>query len=422
MLFLYNLGVRLYGLAIWLMSGFQSKASAWRKGRQQWRQQLRQFRASVPSNRPILWLHAASLGEFEQGRPIIEAFKTRFPDYLIVLTFFSPSGYSIRKNYELADYVAYLPLDTPANSRDWLDILQPQLVVFVKYEFWYHFLTQLHNRRTPTLLISAVFRPEQIFFRWYGGLFRTILHCFDHIFVQDDRSFQLLHRFGYTKIASAGDTRVDRVQKIAAQAKAFPVIKQFVGEAPVLIAGSTWPEDEAILVDYLNTTAPPNWRFIIAPHEIQQEKIQQLEQQLPVVSCRYSQAQKTGYPTDCRVLIIDNIGMLSSLYRYGRIAYIGGGFGKGIHNTLEPVAFALPVIFGPKYHKFTEAVNLIATGGAFSIEDAKAFRSIMDQLTKEVPYQATATAAQNFIQKNQGATQLIMEHIANSIHKELENS
>nr|HQU60794.1 glycosyltransferase N-terminal domain-containing protein [Saprospiraceae bacterium] len=312
-------------------------------------------------------------------------------------------GYEVRKNYSSADYVVYLPLDTPANARDFMAIWQPALAVFVKYEFWYFHLKALQQRGIPVFLVSALFRPGQLFFKPYGGPFRQLPGWFHHIFVQNESSGALLRAQGLRNFSVAGDTRIDRVLQIAVNAPAFPVIAAFKGDAPLLVAGSTWPEDEALLVPFLNDHLPKGWKAIIAPHQISDSHIQGLAKRLQGRVVRYSEATTSNLP-EARILLIDNVGMLSALYQYGRLAYIGGGFGAGIHNTLEPIAFGLPVFFGPKYDKFEEARYLVQSGGGFSIRNLQELKAAFDQLIPETPYLAASEKARQYVLENQGAS------------------
>ena len=433
MVWLYNFAIRLYALAIFLASFFNKKAKLWIEGRKGIFEQLEaellganairgakseERENSNPnfqlptSNQKVIWIHVASLGEFEQGRPIIEKLKEKYPIYKILLTFFSPSGFEIRKNYELADYVFYLPLDTQKNARRFIETINPKLVIFVKYEFWYHFLNTLQTKGIPTILVSAIFRPSQLFFKWYGGLFKKILAGFEHIFIQNEASFELLKMHNYQKITLAGDTRIDRVADIATHAKRFEIIEKFAEDNQILLCGSTWPPDEAVLIDFIKRAG--DWKFVIAPHEVAENNIFRLQKLFPENSIRYSKADVNSVKNH-QVLIIDNIGMLSSIYRYGKVAFIGGGFGKGIHNTLEPIAFGLPVIFGPKYKKFDEATTLVEKGGSFSISNSKQFNDIMSKMEDDPFYKNASQKAQNYIAENRGATDKIIEHISTII-------
>jgi 3-deoxy-D-manno-octulosonic-acid transferase len=381
--------------------------------------------AGRPSGQPFskcdLWMHVSSLGEFEQGRPLLEKLRSDYPDLKILLTFFSPSGYEVRKNYAVADQIAYLPFDTAANARRFLAQAQPRLAIFVKYDFWYFFLRELKATGISTLLISAIFRKEQPFFRWFGGLHREMLACFRHIFVQDEASQQLLRQAGFRASTVTGDTRIDRVAQLAASAKNFPLVEKFIaGDLPVMVAGSTWPPDVDVLAPFISSAEGGNWKFILAPHEIGEQHLRRIESKLAgIPSVRYSQLTATA-EADARVLLIDNIGMLASLYRYGRLAYIGGGFGAGIHNTLEPIAFGLPVIFGPRYSKFAEARWLVAEGGGFSVRDRAEFQKVMHTLQQEEPWYSASAKAKSYILQNLGATARIFEYLAAEIFPERE--
>ncbi len=364
-----------------------------------------------PSERRI-WIHCASLGEFEQGRPLIEAFKKQHPEYKIVLTFFSPSGYEVRKDYDQADYVLYLPMDSRKNAKRFLEIINPSLAIFVKYEFWYHYLNTLKQKQTPTILVAAAFRKEQAFFKWYGGLFRKILNCYNYIFVQDKTSADLLENIQLKKnVIIAGDTRYDRVAAIAKTAQNYPLISHFQGNAKLLIAGSTWPDDEQLLKSCFHIL-PTDWKIILAPHEINKSHIQQILSLYGNDAILYSQLDINHHPQQ-KILIIDNIGMLSSLFRYGQIAYIGGGFQKGgIHNTLEPAVFGLPVLFGPVYKKFVEANLLVANEFAFPVNNSLECEQILRQLTtNEERLHNLQAALKSYIQENIGATDKIMSAI-----------
>lgn len=429
---LYDVSIHLLQLSFQLAAAFHPKAKAWVNGRRQWR---RAYQANFQKKGRVLWVHAASLGEFEQGRPIIEAFREQQPDWQIVLSFFSPSGYSIRKNYAAADFVCYLPADTRQNARDFIDLIGPDAVIFVKYEFWANYLFELQRRQTPTLLVSAIFRPKQPFFRWYGAFWRKMLNCFSHIFVQNQASADLLLRIGTTNVTVAGDTRVDRVLELAEQVKASanpnfskPISAEpgrrakqmpnsnlknsehdLAGSAPILIAGSTWPADEQLLLPLLQLPALEQLRWIIAPHEPSEKHLAQLTAKISQPHIRYSEWDGEQ---PAKILLIDSIGLLNSLYRYGWVAYIGGGFGKGIHNTLEPAAFGLPVVFGPGYHKFEEARQFVARGGAFPVENTAALAAVLQKLQNPEAYQKAACAVQEYLEESRGATQQIIAYLA----------
>jgi len=405
MLLLYQIAVRLYLLGIRLAAPFVPKAQKWVKGRQGLFEQLQ---ANIDPARPLIWMHCASLGEFEQGRPILESLRKKYPEHFLLLTFFSPSGYEIRKDYPVVDLVTYLPGDTPAQAARFVGLIRPKLVIFVKYEFWLYHLRALFDQQIPVMLISAIFRPSQLFFKWYGGPFRKLLKQFSHIFVQDQSSFDLLRSKGLEALTISGDTRVDRVAQLAASAPTDQVVQHFAEGKKLLIAGSTWPPDEALLCQWINEDADQAYAYVIAPHDIAEAHLLQIEQQLSVATHRYSQG---SVPSGTRVLLIDNIGKLSALYQYGQLAYIGGGFGSGIHNILEPAAFGLPIIFGPRYHKFEEARVLLRSGGAFHIEDFEGLSEIFIALKQEKKHHKAATAALEYIHTQQGASQMIIQYI-----------
>lgn len=413
MLLLYNSGVRLYFIAVYLASFFNKKAKLWISGRK---------KQALIRLQQCIWFHFASLGEFEQGRPVLEYFRTTFPGKKIVVTFFSPSGYEIRKNTPLADFVYYLPLDTAANARWFVDFIQPEIAVFTKYEYWYHFFNETHRRNIPLYVISGIFRPGQVFFKWFGGLHRHMLSFVSHFFVQDEKSKELLATLQITNVTVSGDTRFDRVWANAQQPKAIPVVKEFSSGHKVFIAGSTWPPDEELIAKLV--IQYPGWKFILAPHEIGEDKIEKLIPLLPPgAATRYSDiASARDIPhltSQISCLIIDNIGMLSSLYQYGDIAYIGGGFGAGIHNTLEAAAFGLPVIFGPEYSKFKEAKDLISLHAGFSVSNEAELKNVTNNLVNnQTFYNDARRKIKAYVEEHTGATAIIVEHIKDGISKE----
>jgi 3-deoxy-D-manno-octulosonic-acid transferase len=398
MLLLYNLGLRVYYVLIRFFSLFNKKAALWINGRRHVKY--------TPFNQCI-WFHFASLGEFEQGRPVLEQIKTEHSQSKIVITFFSPSGYEIRKNTPLADAVYYLPLDTAQNAREFIATINPTLAIFTKYEYWYHYFNELHNRQVPLYIISGIFRPNQVFFKWYGSLHRRMLSFVSHFFVQDEQSKQLLQSININNVTVSGDTRFDRVWANAQNPKSLPEIAGFKNNQKTFIAGSTWPADEELIATLINQY--PDWKFIIAPHEISEEKINKLINLLPENSTvRFSQISNLTSQT----LIIDNIGMLSSLYQYGEIAFIGGGFGAGIHNTLEAAAFGLPVIFGPNYDRFKEAKDMIALGAGFSISDEASLKQVVGELVNDAAFYDNAhKKAESYVADNIGATKAILAYI-----------
>ena len=434
---LYTIGIYLYTLGIRLAALLgHKKAGLMVKG---WKGE----RVKGKGERCV-WFHAASLGEFEQARPVIEAFRERHPDYRILLTFFSPSGYEVRKNYSQTDIVRYLPMDTPHNARKLLDTYRPDIAFFVKYEFWFNYLGELRRRGIPTYIFSSIFRPDQYFFKWYGGWFRKQLkNCFKHLFVQNEESLKLLKSIGIDHCSLAGDTRFDRVHQIAVAAEGNEVVEAWLntpsplrgtppqeGESKVLVCGSTWPPDEALISQFIIHHS--SLKIILAPHLIDEEHLKQIEKLFPD-SVRYSHCLNVSL-SEClsadaantqtikqssnqaipKVLIIDNIGLLSKLYRYADVAYIGGGFGVGIHNTLEAVAFGKPVLFGPNYRKFQEAHALIACGGGWSHKNFDEFSAhITPLLTDPEAYNKASKACTDYMNKNLGSTAIILKEIEN---------
>lgn len=398
---IYNIGIYLYGLAIHIAALFSSKAAKRALGG---RRALAYLKEHIQPESEYVWFHAASLGEFEQGRPIIEQMRKVYPETKIVLTFFSPSGYEIKKNYAGADIVCYLPLDTPRNAKAFVSLVRPKKAIFIKYEFWGNLLTALHKEHVPTYLVSSIFREKQIFFHWYGGFFRRLLTCFSTIFVQDIASMKLLSSIGVTNVMVSGDTRFDRVTDIAKNAKQLPIIEGFAKDRPVLIAGSTWREDETLLISAFE--AQKEYKLIIVPHEPTQANIAGITAKLNCCYACYSQTdQIKAADLDC--LIIDSIGLLSSIYQYGQVAYIGGGFGNGIHNTLEPAVWGLPVIFGPNYQRFKEACELIDANGALSINSENDLKHAVAQFFQD---KSAGEKAAQYVRTHTGATDIVMLH------------
>ena len=408
---MYSLIIHLYAFFIELISPFHKKARLMRLG--QWKTNGI-LREKIDRNAKYIWFHASSLGEFEQGRPLIEKIKAEHPEYKILLTFFSPSGYEVRKNYGGADVVCYLPFDTPYRVKKFLDLSKPVMAIFIKYEFWDNYLSELKRRNIPVYIVSAIFRKEQLFFKWYGGMYRKVLSYFTHIFVQDDASRELLSKYGVTNVSVFGDTRFDRVQDVYKNTKQVPMVDLFVNNNRsdnqlTMVAGSSWQQDEEVYLNYFNDH--PELKLIIAPHEIHKDHLMHIESMLKRPSIRLSEAtEKDIKGKSC--LIVDSFGLLSSIYRYGDLAYIGGGFGAGIHNVLEAAVYGMPVIFGPKYQKFKEARDLLQVGGAFSITDEKTFESKMEELsTYRDLLEAAGVAAGDFVKSNIGATNRIIASI-----------
>lgn len=404
MRFLYNIGIYLYTFIIRVVSVKNKKAAEWINGR---KGLLKLIESSLKKDKSYIWFHFASLGEFEQGRPVLEGIKATQSTAALVITFFSPSGYEVRKDYPLADHVFYLPVDTQSNAKEFIRLLNPSMAVFTKYEYWYYYFEELHNQNIPLYMISGIFRKEQTFFKWYGSLQRKMLSRVSHFFVQNEESKSLLHKIGINKVTVSGDTRFDRVEFNAIYPVENILISNYSSGKHVFIGGSTWPEDEKLIANLYQTYT--DWTFIIAPHEINPQRIEETMKIFPD-AMKYSQLNASE-TQNLRVLIIDNIGILSSLYQYATIAYIGGGFGVGIHNTLEAAAFGLPVIFGPNYQRFNEAVELLEVGGAFSIKDKQDLESSMKLLVQDDFRKESGVKAQKYVQEHTGATQMILNFI-----------
>jgi 3-deoxy-D-manno-octulosonic-acid transferase len=401
----YDIIIRVYALAVRIASPFNPKARKWVQGRNDWEAGLRK---AIPAGGADIWMHCASLGEFEQGRAVLEALRKNQPEAYILVTFFSPSGYEVRRNYPGADHVCYLPLDTRKNARLFVSLVHPRLVLFVKYEFWFHFLTVLHKRKIPILLISAIFRPTQFFFRPYGRPFRPLLSFYRRIFAQDAASLSLLEKAGVTGAVVSGDTRLDRVLEIAARPTDLAAVTAFVGGKSCCVAGSTWPRDEQLLHQCRRSF--PRW--IIAPHEIDESRLQGIERLFAGETVRYS-ALSAGEQkgAGASVLIMDNIGMLSALYRVGETAYVGGGFDHGIHNVAEAAVYGVPVIFGPDYSRFREATDLVSLGAAYSVATADELQQVLDRLGEEAFRARAGAAAKSYILREAGATADVVTYI-----------
>lgn len=402
---LYNICMVIYAWLLRVVALWNKKAKQWVVGRKNIFERMSQ--AISPTDR-VVWIHVASLGEFEQGRPIIEAIRQQHPEYKILLTFFSPSGYEIRKNYDGADYIFYLPADTPSNVKRFLDIAHPEIAVFVKYEFWLNYLTQMKRRGIRSYLVSAIFRQDSVFFRSYGSMWREALDAFDQMFVQNDESRELLHSIGYDNVIIAGDTRFDRVAAIAKAAKPVEIVAKFKGASRLFVAGSTWGPDEDILLPLINEN--PDVKFVIAPHEMDEARINKILSSVKGGAKRYTQCAADTDFSMTQVLVLDTIGILSSVYGYASWSYIGGGFGVGIHNTLEAATFGLPIAFGPKYEKFKEARDMVALGAATKVESAEELSLWFAPLRDDAEHLTrTSTIAKDYTAKNQGATALFMK-------------
>ena len=412
MLFLYNLTIYCYYLTIRLAATFNEKARLWITGRKGVFDKIKKNFNKKTASQTRIWVHCASLGEFEQGRPLIEAVKKQYKDVVVILTFFSPSGYEIRKNYDKADHIYYLPLDTKHNAQKFIKIVQPNLAIFVKYEFWYHYFKQLHQKKIPTFVVSAIFRPSQIFFKPYGGLFRRTLKQTTHIFVQNAISQQLLQKIDVLQTSIAPDTRFDRVFEHSENVQNLAAIQGFKGKRKMLIIGSSWPKDEALFVALIHQAVfLENFCFVFAPHEIKDLKIKDLEMALHYDTVRYSDLESTD-SWNKKVLIIDNIGMLSSIYQYADYAYVGGGFGVGIHNVLEAAVFGMPIFFGPNYHAFQEAKDLIDLGVATSVRNATDLsKALLDFEENDDFYMEKRKTARKYVKGKIGGTAIILEAI-----------
>ena len=410
----YNLIIYLYLLGVAIYSRFNEKVRKMWRGE---RDAFRILREKVDPNAKYVWFHAASLGEFEQGRPLMEQLRKDHPEYKILLTFFSPSGYEVRKNYEGADIITYLPLDTITNARRFLRTVRPVMAFFIKYEFWYNYLHILKHRNIPVYSVSSIFRPDQVFFKWYGRQYGRVLNCFTHFFVQNEVSKDLLAKIGITNVDVVGDTRFDRVLQIKDAAKQLPIVEAFVKDAPqVFVAGSSWPPDEEIFIKYFN--AHKNWKLIIAPHVIGEDHLKQIEKLLEGRKViRYTEAEKslTSHLSPLAsydVLIINCFGLLSSIYHYGQVAYVGGGFGVGIHNLLEAAVWDVPVFFGPNNQKFQEAQGLKTSGG-FEITNYEEFASQMDKFASDADYLAEqGCKAGHFVKGQSGATGKVLSAVS----------
>ncbi|MFN0274939.1 MAG: 3-deoxy-D-manno-octulosonic acid transferase [Chitinophagales bacterium] len=410
---IYNLVIAFYHTGIKISSLWNNKASLWLKGRRNIFLELNN-NFHFPNHKKI-WIHCASLGEFEQGRPIIESLRAQYPKHKILLTFFSPSGYEVRKNYDKVDYVSYLPIDTKQNARKFFDIVQPTFVIFVKYEFWLHFVEVLHKNKKPLYLISAIFKKNMIFFKWYGKLFRNMLKKFTEIFVQEERSLKLLQEIKLTNATITYDTRFDRVLEVASNHTENEIAKKFTEGFNVLVAGSTWPTDERkVATAFYKNLVHSNFKLIIAPHNIDKNHLEKTKKRFEKFSFLYSSVSSLEDLNllNKRVMIIDNIGMLSSLYKYADVCYVGGGFDKGIHNVLEAAVYRKPVFFGPKHKHSTEAIELVKLGSGFVVQTSD---DLLKQLkfmgNFEVLYKGICANAGKYVSDRCGGTKKIIEKI-----------
>ncbi len=405
--FVYNLLIHLSWYILKGIALFQPKMKLFVSGR---KSTFKQLRSSIPSDSKCIWMHVASLGEFEQGLPILEQLRHQYPYHKLVLSFFSPSGYEVKKNTSAADVVVYLPMDTRSNASQFVDLVNPVMAIFIKYEIWPNYLHRLKQRKVPTLLVSAIFSKRQVFFKPYGGFMRNSLHSFSHFFVQDESSKTLLESIGFTNSTVSGDTRFDRVHEILKRDNHLDFMEQFKGSQPCLVAGSTWPEDEKILADYINSS-DKGIKFVLAPHKIKQDHITQLSESISKKTLCYSNMGNQDL-LDFDVLIIDTIGLLTKIYSYAQMAYVGGGFATGLHNTLEPAVYGIPVVIGPNYKGFKEAEDLVALKGIIPISKANELKSVLDNFIENPDVlEETGKINSTYIAQNVGATPLIMEHI-----------
>lgn len=410
MKFLYQLGINLAALLLPVSRFFSPKMKLFVDGR---KQSFAVLRNQIDNNQEYIWFHVASLGEYEQGLPVMEEIKAKYSEYKLLLTFFSPSGFEIRKNNKIADITIYLPLDTKQNVKRFLDLVQPKMVFFIKYEFWPNYLYELKNRNIPTYLISGIFRKNQLFFKWYGGFYRKALQSFDHFFVQNDASAQLLKSINFNNATVNGDTRFDRVAQIVERVEPLDFISEFKSNTTTIVIGSSWIDDEVVYLPYLNNSK--NVKFIIAPHNIKEEEITRLISKIDKKTIRYTN-YKTKDLKDTEVFIIDTIGILTQIYAYADIAYVGGAFKTGLHNILEPATYGTPVVIGPKYSKFQEAKDLVALGSCLVVNNTEELTTTFNRLISDADYRnELGTKNREFILKNKNATKVIMDFIKRNI-------
>ena len=410
MTLLYNISIYITQILLKIIALFNKKINLFVQGR---KKTFNQITTTISKSDEVIWIHCASLGEFEQGRPIIEKIKTNYPKYKIVLTFFSPSGYEVRKNYAFADVVTYLPLDTKNNAKTFLDLVRPKMAIFVKYEFWPNILNELKNRKIETILVSGIFRENQAFFKSYGVWMRKSLKAFSHFFVQNEKSKKLLQQIDFNNVTKSGDTRFDRVYEITKQDNSLQFIEDFIQNKYTVVAGSTWQKDEEYLVNYINFHASENEKFIIAPHNINVKKIADLKKSIHKKAILFSDKEKDN---SAQVIIIDTIGILTKIYNYANVAYVGGGFGTGIHNILEPATFGIPLIIGPNFKKFQEAIDLVNVKACKVVENNNELNSYLNKLFKDKNYRNNkGEITKKYILQNIGATEIILNYISEKI-------
>lgn len=406
--FIYNILIVLVWNSLKVVALFQPKMKLFVAGR---KKTFRELEAKLSPKKKTVWMHVASLGEFEQGLPILERLRQSYPNHQLVLTFFSPSGYEVKKNTTAADVVVYLPMDTASNAKKFMDLVEPEITIFVKYEIWPNYLFQLKKRAIPTFLVSAIFSKRQIYFKPYGGFMRKSLGTFSHFFVQDEASKKLLESIDLTNTTVSGDTRLDRVSEILKRDNHLDFMENFKNNELCLVAGSTWPEDEKILIDYINNATAPI-KYVIAPHQIKEAHVERITSALQKRTICYSK-MTIGDLQDFDVLVVDTIGLLTKIYSYADMAYVGGGFATGLHNTMEPAIFGIPIVIGPHFEGFKEAEDLVEQGGILPISNYESFRTVVDGLTTD-PVQLKTTGAINshYINANIGAAKLITEHLS----------
>lgn len=409
MLFLYNLVISIAGFFLKIVALFSPKIKLFIEGRKNVFSILEE--KIKPSDKTI-WFHSASLGEYEQGLPVIEKIKEKYPSHKIVVTFFSPSGYEVRKNNTVADVTVYLPLDSKSNAKRFLKLVHPEFVFFIKYEFWLNYLKELEKSKTPTYLISGIFRDSQMFFKWYGSFYRNALKAFTYFFVQNESSKQKIETIGFKNVILSGDTRFDRVAAILERDNTLDYIENFKNNQPTIVIGSSWPKDEALIAEYINQ-APDNIKFIIAPHNIKTDQINALKSLLTKSTILYSEKEEKDL-LNYNVFIIDTVGLLTKIYSYATIAYVGGGFGNpGIHNILEPATFGIPIVIGPNFANFAEAVSLVELEGCISVSTFNELKTVFDRLLNDdIFYKEKSKICKSFIQENKGATDTIMRIVS----------
>ncbi|MEN2488113.1 glycosyltransferase N-terminal domain-containing protein [Flavobacterium sp. B11] len=409
MLFLYNLTIYIAGFFLKIIALFSPKIKLFVEGRKNVFSILEE---KIKASDKTIWFHSASLGEYEQGLPVIEKIKEKYPSHKIIVTFFSPSGYEVRKNNTVADVTIYLPLDTKSNAKRFLKLVHPEFAFFIKYEFWLNYLKELEKNETPTYLISGIFRDNQMFFKWYGGFYRKALNAFTYFFVQNESSKQKIESLGFKNVIVSGDTRFDRVNAILERDNRLDFVENFKNNQPTIVVGSSWPKDEVLIAEYINQ-APENVKFIIAPHNIKPDQISDLLSKITKPTILFSEKENKDL-SNYNVLIIDTIGILTKIYSYGTIAYVGGGFGNpGIHNILEPATFGIPIVIGPNYSNFAEAVALVEIGGCLTISTNAELKAVFDQLLNDKNFlEEKSKICKVFIQDNKGATETIIKRIS----------